>query len=76
MIGEGATRHAIPIDGLFFSVLMKQVSVADSSYLPWNEAYEHSVSLSMGNTFFKNSVKDDSVPKYCVYFFALCLLAD
>ena len=31
----------------FSSVLMRQdLRVADSSYLPWNEAYEHSLSLS------------------------------
>ena len=31
----------------FSSVLMRQdLSVADSSYLPWNEAYEHSLSPS------------------------------
>ena len=32
---------------LFSSVLMRQdLRVADSSYLPWNEAYDHSLSLS------------------------------
>ena len=32
---------------LFSSVLMRQdLRVADSSYLPWNEAYEHTLSLS------------------------------
>ena len=32
---------------LFSAVLMRQeLLVADSSYLPWNEAYEHSLSLS------------------------------
>ena len=34
-------------DPLFSTVLMRQdLRVADSSYLPWNEAYEHSLSLS------------------------------
>ena len=32
---------------LFSSVSMRQdLHVADSSYLPWNEAYDHSLSLS------------------------------
>ena len=36
-----------PTDWLFTSVLMRQDQhVADSLYLPWNEAYEHSLSLS------------------------------
>ena len=36
-----------PTDGLFSSVLMRQdLHVADSSYWPWNEAHEHSLSLS------------------------------
>jgi len=40
-------RTCDPTDGLFSSVLMRQdLHVADSSYLPWNEAYEHSLSLS------------------------------
>jgi len=40
-------RTCDPTDGLFSSVLMRQdLHVADSSYLPWSEAYEHSLSLS------------------------------
>ena len=40
-------RTCDPTDWLFSSVLMRQdLRVADSSYLPWNEAYEHSLSLS------------------------------
>ncbi len=34
-------------DGLFSAVLMRHdLHVADCSYLPWNEAYKHSLSLS------------------------------
>ena len=40
-------RTCNPTNRLFSSVLMRQdLHVADSSYLPWNEAYEHSLSLS------------------------------
>jgi hypothetical protein len=36
-----------PTNVLFSFVLMKQdLDVADSSYLPWSEAYKHSLSLS------------------------------
>ena len=39
------TRNAT--EPLFSSVLMRQdLRVADSSYLPWNEAYEHTLSLT------------------------------
>ena len=40
-------QQCYPTDGLFCSVLMKQdLLVADCSYLSWNEANEHSLSLS------------------------------
>ena len=40
-------QQCYPTDGLFCSVLMKQdLLVADCSYLLWNEANEHSLSLS------------------------------
>jgi hypothetical protein len=36
-----------PTDGLFSAALMNQnLSVADSSNLPWNEACKHSLTLS------------------------------
>ena len=40
-------RTCEPTNGFFSSALMRQdLHVADSSYLPWNEAYAHSLSLS------------------------------
>ena len=40
-------RTCKPTNGFFSSALMRQdLHVADSSYLPWNEAYAHSRSLS------------------------------
>ena len=45
-IEESATGHAI-LQNHFSPVLMRQdLCAADSSYLPWNEAYEHSLTLS------------------------------
>jgi hypothetical protein len=39
--------HPTSTDELFSAVLMRQdLHVADSSYLPWNEAYKHSRTLS------------------------------
>ena len=77
---------------LFSSVSMRQdLHVADSSYLPWNEAYDHSLSLShlicfwclamkaspMSDTFsLIFSLKDDSARKNRVEFVACCLNTD
>ncbi len=80
-------------DRPFSSVPMRQdPNVADSSYVPWYEAYEHSLSLSsllllmpcwegkaspMSDIFSpKFSLKDYSARKNCVYFVAYCLYTD
>jgi hypothetical protein len=77
--------------GLFSAVLMRNdVHVADCSYLPWNEAYKHSLPLPshllsmlagkaspMGNSFSpKFSLNKDYVRKCCVYIVSCCLHED
>ncbi len=76
---------------VFSSALMRQdLLVADSIFLPRNEAYKHSLSRSslllsmpcwegnpMGDTSSPiNSLNNDSARKCCVYFVACCLHAD
>ena len=70
--------------------MRQDLRVADSSYLPWNEAYEHSLSLSSHlflvpcyegkpneRHFFADIfIKDDSSRKNRVEFVACCLNTD
>jgi hypothetical protein len=82
-----------PTSRVFSSALMRQnLHVADSIFIPWNEAYYHSMSLSslllsmpcwegnpMGDTFspiFSLNNLNNNVRSCCVYFVACCLHAD
>ncbi len=76
-----------PTNGFSSAVLMRQELHVDSSYLPWNEAYKHSLSLSsiLLSMLAEKTIdlsppiylfKDHSVQKYCVNFVACCLHAE
>ena len=88
---EKCNQTCEPTSRVFCSALMRQdLLVADSIFIPWNEAYYHSLSLSslllsmpcrdgspMGDTFSpKFSLNNDSARNCCVYFISFCLHAD